>query len=261
MEVRPAVADLRARAMIVVPWCGLTYGWHTVRGAGRVTGQMLRWWHAPACGSWSRRLWRPGHHEALAAHREGKRTGSARGRILAACALLVLAALVAMAALSPWWGWLILGLVLVLALARHGRPEGRQVIRPAVVPTAYATPTPEIITRALGSLSLAAIDAAIRDGRVSHSSVTCTARGRAGPRNWDLPRGVTAWEVIARRDKLHSGLRRPLSATWPEAVPHEHEGRLRLWIGYQAMAKARPATWPLQRARQGRHLRRCPVRH
>ena len=35
----------------------------------------------------------------------------------------------------------------------------------------------------------------------------------------DLPHGVTASDIIKRREALASGLRRPHSATWPEAVP------------------------------------------
>ena len=34
---------------------------------------------------------------------------------------------------------------------------------------------------------------------------------------------------------------------WPEAVPAEHEGRLRLWIGFSDLSKARPRPWPLLR--------------
>ena len=65
--------------------------------------------------------------------------------------------------------------------------------------------------------------------------------GEGWGRDLDLPHGVTAEMILARREQLASGLRRPLSATWPEAVPHEHEGRARLWVGYQDMAKVEAA--------------------
>jgi S-DNA-T family DNA segregation ATPase FtsK/SpoIIIE len=64
----------------------------------------------------------------------------------------------------------------------------------------------------------------------------------------DLPYGVTARMILQRREQLASGLRRPLSATWPEPVPHEHEGRLRLWIGFNDITKVKPKPWPLLKA-------------
>ena len=51
--------------------------------------------------------------------------------------------------------------------------------------------------------------------------------------------------ILKRREELASGLRRPLSAVWPEGVPAEHEGRLKLWIGFTDMAKMKPKPWPL----------------
>ena len=56
----------------------------------------------------------------------------------------------------------------------------------------------------------------------------------------DLPYGVTATQVIDRREQLASGLRRPLGAVWPEPVTHEHAGRLELWVGRADISKARP---------------------
>src|ERR671916_2529437 len=61
----------------------------------------------------------------------------------------------------------------------------------------------------------------------------------------DLPPGVTAGDVIERRDRLASGLRRPLGAVWPEADHDTHAGRLILWVGDKPMAKTKPVPWPL----------------
>lgn len=54
----------------------------------------------------------------------------------------------------------------------------------------------------------------------------------------DPPHGVTASDIIKRREALASGLLRPHSATWPEAVPHEHAGRLYLWVGRHDLSEA-----------------------
>ncbi len=61
----------------------------------------------------------------------------------------------------------------------------------------------------------------------------------------DLPYGVTVAEVMDRRDKLASGLRRPLGCVWPEADHDQHTGRLILWVGDQDMTAARQPAWPL----------------
>ncbi len=66
----------------------------------------------------------------------------------------------------------------------------------------------------------------------------------------DLPHGVSVSDILARREALASGLRRPLSATWPEGVPQEHPGRMNLWVGFHDISKAKPPAWPLLKTRQ-----------
>ena len=61
----------------------------------------------------------------------------------------------------------------------------------------------------------------------------------------DLPFGVTVSDIVERRDRLASGLRRPLGCVWPEPAHDSHAGRLVLWVGDQDMSQAKPAAWPL----------------
>ncbi|MYW01464.1 cell division protein FtsK, partial [Streptomyces sp. SID3343] len=63
----------------------------------------------------------------------------------------------------------------------------------------------------------------------------------------DLPYGVTAVDIIERRDRLASGLRRPMGCVWPEPAHDQHAGRLVLWVGDQDMSQAKPAVWPLSK--------------
>jgi S-DNA-T family DNA segregation ATPase FtsK/SpoIIIE len=227
---------------------------YAVRGTARLTGQLLTWWHwtdgwvleslAVASG-------RSGHHDAMNAHREGKRTRARRGQIVAVCATGVLAALLAMVAWSPWWGWALTILAAVTVTARHGKPDGQPIIRAAVVPTAYQPPSPEVITRALGSLSIAAINAVIKDGPGISFVSDVHRDGDGWGTDMDLPHGVTASDIIKRREALASGLRRPHSATWPEAVPEEHAGRLYLWVGRHDLSKTKPVPYPLLKTGQG----------
>jgi DNA segregation ATPase FtsK/SpoIIIE, S-DNA-T family len=55
--------------------------------------------------------------------------------------------------------------------------------------------------------------------------------------------------VLERRDKLASGLRRPLGCVWPEPVHDQHAGRLVIWVGDTDLSQAKPTAWPL--AKQG----------
>ena len=170
---------------------------------------------------------------------------AARSSPPAAVAALVL--LLVMVRFLPWWGWLVVAAIGLRVLARHGAPEGQPIIRAAIVPTAYQPPTPEVITRALGALNIAAISAVIKDGPGLAFVSDVHRDGDGWGMDMDLPHGVTASDIIRRREALASGLRRPHSATWPEAVPAEHAGRLSLWVGRHDISKTKPVPYPLLR--------------
>ena len=170
--------------------------WYALRGTGRLTGRVLAWWHwtdgwllesmAVAAG-------RSGHHDAMNAHREGKKTRGTRGQILAASVVGALVLLLVMVRFLPWWGWLAAAAVAVRVLARHGAPEGQPIIRAAIVPTAYQPPTPEVITRALGSLGHR------RDQRRDQGRPGAGVRVRRAPRRRRLGRRAGP---AARRHRL-----------------------------------------------------------
>ncbi|MFC4910911.1 hypothetical protein [Actinomadura gamaensis] len=228
----------------------LATAWYALAGARSSAARLWAWWQwtdgwvleslAVADG-------RPGHHDAMNVHREGKKTRAARTQILAASAVGALVLLLVLALFLPWWGWLALAGVAVWLLAREGVPEGQPIVRAAVVAPAYQAPTPELITRALGALNIGAITAVIKDGTGLAFISDVHRDGDGWGVELDLPHGVTATDIIKRREALASGLRRPHSATWPEAVPHEHAGRLYLWIGRRDISKAKPAAYPLLR--------------
>ena len=125
----------------------------------------------------------------------------------------------------------------------------------AIVPPDYSPPTHEIITRALGALGIPEINKALKPDKEGHAQGIrfVSEVMRDGP-GWschlDLPHGVSASDILARRESLASGLRRPLSATWPAGVPEEHPGRLDLWVGMHDISKQKPPPCPLLKARQ-----------
>ncbi len=220
-----------------------------VVGVARVSARQVHWWwlleqhdlRADAVIAGDSREWR-------SLHKEAKQTRKVRGMLLAAELAAVAIAAAVLAVFGAWWSWAAVGAAAVLLLARAGRPDGHWIISPAVIPPQYSEPTQGSITDALGSLGIAGINAAIKDGRgITFVSPVM----RDGP-GWgvqlDLPRGVTAGHIIARRPELASGLRRPLSATWPEGVPAEHEGRLSLWVGFHDISKQKLPKHPLAKA-------------
>jgi DNA segregation ATPase FtsK/SpoIIIE, S-DNA-T family len=234
-----------------LPWHAAWLSWLAHRGAWRLTCRLFAWanwaegWllesQAVAAG-------RAGHHEAMRAHAEGKKTRGARWRIVAACAAAAAVLLSGLARYAPWWWWMPLAAAVFPVLVWHGRPEGRPIIKPAILPPAFTVPTPEIIRRGFGSLGIAKIDQKLRDGGDLDWVSDVHRDGDGWGVEVDLPHGVTARDIIKRRPELASGLRRPLTATWPEPVPHEHEGRVYLWIGRHDLSKVRPPAYPLLKA-------------
>ncbi|MQA13699.1 MAG: cell division protein FtsK [Pseudonocardiaceae bacterium] len=175
-------------------------------------------------------------------------------------ALGTLAAVAGAAALRfapPWASWAVVAALLV-GLAYLGRPRTRPWIGRAVdIPEAPKL-TSETVTRALGALGIAELrKAAEKETGIEFPAPIC--RDGAGWRaTVTLPYGVTAADVIERRDRLASGLRRPLGAVWPESAGEDHPGQLVLWVGDVDLAKARQPAWPLARKGEASLFEACP---
>ncbi|MFE9885598.1 cell division protein FtsK [Streptomyces scopuliridis] len=151
--------------------------------------------------------------------------------------------------LAPAWLLALACTAATLALGRLGQAADAPVINRAVEIPKATKLTSDIVLRALGSISIPAINQAQSKGDPGFTFTAPITRDGPG---WlavgDLPYGVTVTDVADRRDKLASGLRRPLGCVWPEAVPDEHTGRLRLWVGDQDMSQADQAPWPLAKS-------------
>ncbi|PXY25131.1 hypothetical protein BAY59_24195 [Prauserella coralliicola] len=143
---------------------------------------------------------------------------------------------------GPGWVTALLATATTLGLGLAGAPRDKPIAGHAVIVERYTRLTSQMVERALQSLGIAAMTA--KEARI----VFPAPIQRDGP-GWraevDLPYGVTATDVVERRDRLSAGLRRPLGCVWPEPVSDAHAGRLVLWVGDQDMAKAKPAVWPL----------------
>lgn len=178
--------------------------------------------------------------------REHDRTVKPRRYISAGVALAAITTAIVGGAIVPTWAvWLTVTGLLALLGAAGGRAD-RPIIGPAVTAPQVTRLDSETVLRALGALGIAEINRALAP---KGSGIAFTAPIVADGPGWraelDLPYGVTAVDVIERRDKLASGLRRPLGAVWPEPVSEEHPGRLVLWVGQRAMSAMPPIPWPL----------------
>lgn len=171
---------------------------------------------------------------------------SARSKVFWTTILLALAAaggLVVFATTPMQAGALAAGAV---AFGILGAPKDKPITSRAVVKPEYAKLTSDVILRALGALGIPALTQAVAKGGRGLAFVSPIAMDGPGFRaELDLPFGVTAVDVMDKREELASGLRRPLGCVWPEPVHDEHSGRLVIWVGRQEMRKTPPAPWPL----------------
>jgi S-DNA-T family DNA segregation ATPase FtsK/SpoIIIE len=213
---------------------------------------LVSWWHIPGTGALERKAAADGLlHDHLRIHKQARETRKARGTILALCLAGVTVAAVAMTAFAPWWGWALFAVAAFGALALAGRPQGKTITTKAELPAQVQPPDRDVITRALASLGIAQISQAIRNGDPISFPSPVREDGPGWRFECDLPYGVTATQIIERREAFASGLRRPLGAVWPEVVSHEHAGRLECWVGRTDISKAKPAPWPWLRTGGG----------
>lgn len=236
---------------IRTPWYALQLGALAPRGAARCIAGTWRW-ATDAEGSpvRSAAVRREDASEYMTLSRQRNDRVKLRMWITAVtCAFGVTTAAV-LYVLAP--GWLAaIGSLAVLVLGRLGQPADHPVIGPAVVVPKAQKLSSEIVLRALASIGISGINQAISKGRPGLAFTAPITRDGPGWRaEGDLPYGVTASDVIERRDKLAAGLRRPLGCVWPETASEEHPGRLVLWVGDEDMSKARQPDWPLLKSGQ-----------
>ncbi|MET9235683.1 cell division protein FtsK [Streptomyces cellulosae] len=256
-----STAELRTASAWVARHYAHTVGYHALRapvyaarlalqaptGAARFVGGTMRWVAD-----------REGEPVRLAAVRREdaaeylklskQRDGRVRLRTLVTLlGLLVgLGTALAIYVLAPGWLQAVSVSALVLALGYAGRRADDPVIHRAVELPKATKLTSDIVLRALGSLGIPAINQAQAKGRDGFEFTAPITRDGPGWRaEGNLPYGVTVTDVIERRERLASGLRRPLGCVWPEAVSDEHTGRLVLWVGDQDLKSAPKPVWPL----------------
>ncbi len=278
---RPIVApwltraeDVKAAARWAAGWAWHATGFHVVRAplyAGRLTLWAPRgaWLTLASAGRWvsdaesaplltgAVRAGESDQYLRLAAARADR--VRARRRLVAGALAGIAAGGAVLAAVGEYAppgtlpavpGWLVAVLVAagVLWLGKVGIPADRPVTGRSVVRTEAQRLTSDVVVRALAALGISEINKAMGKGGPGVTFPAPITRDGPGWRaDVDLPYGVTAADIMDRREGLASGLRRPLGCVWPEPSSEEHAGRLVLWVGDQDMARSKPVAWPLAR--------------
>jgi S-DNA-T family DNA segregation ATPase FtsK/SpoIIIE len=128
------------------------------------------------------------------------------------------------------------------------KPERPIVATKATSSEKHARLTAEVITDALTGLGIAELNKASRQERGIYFPAPVTREGGGWRALVDLPRGVTAADIIDKRERLASGLRAPVDCVWPEADPSSHAGRLVLFVSDKPMVDATPKPWRFVKA-------------
>jgi S-DNA-T family DNA segregation ATPase FtsK/SpoIIIE len=219
------------------------------RGATRVLGGLSRWVSDAESVPLRQACARTNDPETyLKLTRQRDRRVRWRG----GCAVaLVLTGLLLLAVMSAAAGpvQFVLFLTLVTVLGVIGRRPDQATFDTAVLVPKVARLTSDVVVRALSVLGIGQITQALsRDPKAIGFVSPITRDGPGWRADINLPPGVTAGEVMEHRDKLASGLARPLGCVWPKAQHEVSPSRLVLWVGDQDMATAKQPVWPLSKA-------------
>jgi len=233
-----------------LPWYALLLATRAPIGLATIYGRLLRWaWDVQG------EPLRQAAASTADAAEYLKLSGLRDKRVRARWLLLLLGVVAApTAALVLWFEaptWVLFLAIssLVAVLGSTGAPADKPIVSRAVVATEVERLTSTVIERALGALGIAEINKALgKGGEGIRFQAPITRDGPGWRADFDLPYGVTVPDILDRRDRLASGLRRPLGCVWPESVADAHAGRMLLWVGDRALNKVEPPTWPLARS-------------
>jgi S-DNA-T family DNA segregation ATPase FtsK/SpoIIIE len=266
-KARPLIAgwllsaeEFKSRAAFLVRYAGHTTAFHALRVPVYVPKAVLK---APgAIGRHGKRL----HHwvydgeskavrmdardrkdtkEYMALREARNETVRRRmGPVMVGVVVLLAIVYLCITFLAPFWNWTFLVCALAI-VGWFGAPKDAPVAGRAVDIATAPKLTSTMIEDALCALGIGELNKAYSKGKKVHFPTPISRDGDGWRADIDLPLGVTAGDVIAKREELSSALRRQLGCVWPEGDKSVHEGRLVLWVGDKDMAKTKQPVWPL----------------
>ncbi|PPK94224.1 S-DNA-T family DNA segregation ATPase FtsK/SpoIIIE [Kineococcus xinjiangensis] len=240
--------------LLRLPLYWLRLAQRSPRGSWRIVVALF-WWASDGNGRQVRRAIALGQvmgsAEATAFHRVSEQHRDRvrwRVALLGAALLAVLVAVYVALTTATAWATLAATAAALAGLGGFGRKPDERITGSAVSAASVPRFTSELILTALGSLGVAELNKHLRTGDGVRFVAPIHRDGPGWRADCDLPPGVTAGDVIERRDRLASGLRRPLGCVWPEPDSEQHAGRLVLWVGDRALSAGKPVTWPLTKS-------------
>ena len=127
---------------------------YAARGGCRLGGRLATWLAVPEMAflqSQAVAQGTAGHHAAMAAHNQGRKSRKARWQIAGACAACASVAGLAVDQWVPWELQYALATAAAGVLVHQGRPLNGPMIRRAILPPAYQVPTLEHLIRSAES--------------------------------------------------------------------------------------------------------------
>jgi S-DNA-T family DNA segregation ATPase FtsK/SpoIIIE len=224
--------------------------WYAVPGVFKSAGRLLHWATAEE-GNWALRQYAADRNDPetwLKLDKQCQRQSRWRWSVVLALSIVALVGLLAFL-VGDMPGWLRLGaLVLVVPLlARAGRPADNPITDRVSDGPRYRKLTAELVRRALLHCGISGITQAVsKDPNAISFPQEIHRDGPGHLAIIDLPFGVEAVEVVARRGRVASALRLPMDQVWPEPAAG-HPGRLALWVGYEPASQMKQPPWPLLR--------------
>jgi DNA segregation ATPase FtsK/SpoIIIE, S-DNA-T family len=177
-------------------------------GVVRIAEQQRRWWWVAEQSMLRTKAVLDGNSgEWRALHSHVIKRRSFRGAVLGAELFAVVLALVLIAALAPWWAWLIVAVAAVPPLAHFGRPASTPIVQSAVTTPLVRKISTDAIIRAYERAGLCSTDPKKPADHLGFgSTMTRDSLDKGSQVVVYLPYGGTFDAVVNAKTKIASGL-------------------------------------------------------
>jgi hypothetical protein len=190
-----------------VPYLVMGVYWAVVGAVKLAKKQLGWWWVAEQSYLRSKAVAEGNSPEWRALHSAGRKTRSWRGMVVGAEAFALLLTFVLIAALAPWWAWLIVAAVAMPPLAHYGRPDHRPIVTSAVTAPLVRKVSTDVIVRAYEAAGLCSTDPKKPGDHLGFGSVMSRdALDKSSQVDVILPYGGTFAKVVAAKTTIASGV-------------------------------------------------------
>ena len=205
--------------------------WWALVGIVKLAKVQCRWWWVAEQSSLRSKAVVDGNSpEWRSLHSKAVKTRSFRGACLGFEVFTVALTLVLIAALAPWWAWLIVAALAVPPFAHYGRPDMRPIVQSAVTTPLVRKISTDVIVRAYVAAGLCSDDPKKPGDHLGFgSTMSRDALDRGSQVIIYLPYGTTNATAITAKSKIASGLDVKESQVYftPSA---DSERRHTLWV-------------------------------